>query len=213
VGTALAHLTLLRGLLCNGETAQEVEKELNRLEDSVKGISEIPIVAPLSHEDAVDCVKINDLLESHLKRRWKHVRYAPVALQLDPQVNLDNVATLRASREWLRRALEILVDNSVQNMLIEDSPEKKLTVATRLVGETVEISVKDTGPGIPEDVLDRLFKKPIDKPMGSKGAGIGLILARTIVQTYDGDLFVKSTGDEVTTMVIVLPVEVQQGVH
>jgi len=71
----------------------------------------------------------------------------------------------------------------------------------------IEISVRDTGPGIPEGVLERIFREPVDKPVGSRGAGIGLILAQTIVQTYGGDIRVEPPSGRGTNMVIVLPVE------
>jgi len=207
VGTSLGHMALLRGLLAKGESAQEVEKELDQLENAIKGIKEIPITAPLSYEDAVDSVQINDLVKTYLERQWKHVRYRPVKLYYELQEDSDSIATVRASRQWLRRALEILVDNSVQAMLEADSPEKRLTVTTQLVGKTVEISVKDTGPGISKDVLEKLFREPIDKPVGSRGAGVGLILAQTIVQTYGGDIRIKLPADGGTNVVIILPVE------
>jgi len=207
VGTALGRVALLRGLLTRRESPKEVEEELDRLENVVKGIREIPIIAPLSYEDAVDSVQINDFMKTHLKRQWTHIRYKPIMLCFDLQDDLDSTATVRASREWLRRALEMLVDNSVQAMLEADSPKKRLTVTTRLVGEMIEISVRDTGPGIPEGVLERIFREPVDKPVGSRGAGIGLILAQTIVQTYGGDIRVEPPSGRGTNMVIVLPVE------
>jgi GAF domain-containing protein/ActR/RegA family two-component response regulator len=207
VGTALGRVALLRGSLTRGESTQEVEKELDQLENVIKGIKEIPITAPLSYEDAVGSVQINDLVKTHLERKWKHIRYKPVELCLDLQENLDSIATVRVGPEWLRRAVEILTDNSVQVMLEANSPEKQLTVTTRLVGEMAEISIRDTGPGIPEDVLEKLFKEPIDKPVGSRGAGIGLMLAQTIVQTYGGVIRVEPPGEIGADMVIVLPIE------
>ncbi|MFB0533708.1 MAG: ATP-binding protein [Anaerolineae bacterium] len=161
----------------------------------------------LCHEDAVDSVRINDLVKTCLERRLKHAPYQFVRPCLDLQEDLDSIATVRASRDWLQRALEILVDNAIQAMLEADSPEKRLTVTTQLAGKVVKISVKDTGPGIPRDVLKKLFKEPIYRPVRG-GIGIGLTLAQTIVETYGGDIRVESTtGDERTSTIIVLPVE------
>lgn len=207
VGTALGLIMLLRGALDNGGSVQKAKKELDRLENVVKRIKGIPITAPLSYEDAVGSVQINGLVKTHLERQWKHIRYKPIELRFDLQEDLDTRVTVRASPEWLRRALEILVDNSVYAMLDADSPKKQLTATTRLVGETVEISVSDTGPGIPESVLDKIFVEPIDKPVGSRGAGIGLILAQTIVQTYSGEIRVDVPSDEGANIILTLPVE------
>jgi len=210
VGTALGHVALLRGGLM-GRLTQEIGDELNQLENVIKGIKEIPIIAPLSYEDAVDSVQINDLVKTHLERQWTHIRYKPVRLHLKLQKDLDSLATVRTSREWLRRALEILVDNSVYAMQKASVSERQLTVTTQLTGKVVEISVKDSGPGIPKNVLERLFHEPVDKPTGSRGAGIGLMLAQTIVQTYGGDVYVSSTDATGTDMVIVLPIENEIG--
>jgi signal transduction histidine kinase len=128
-------------------------------------------------------------------------------LHLDLEQELDERATVRASREWLRRGLEIVVDNAVQAMLAVGTPNKRLTVQTRLRGATIEILVQDSGPGIPDEILAKLFKEPIDKPRGSRGAGIGLLLARTIFETYEGTIDVRDTGPSGTRMVILLPVE------
>jgi GAF domain-containing protein/CheY-like chemotaxis protein len=207
VGTALGRIALLRGLLARVESVQKTNKELDQLENVIRGIKEIPIIAPLSYEDAVGSVQINDLVKTHLERQWNHVRYKSIELCLDLQESLDSIVTVRVGREWLRRAIEMLTDNSVQAMLEADSSEKRVTVATRVVGKMVEISVRDTGPGIPQHVLGKLFKEPIDKPVRSRGAGIGLILAQTIVQTYGGDIHVEPPGEGGTNMVIALPIE------
>ncbi len=209
VGTARGRVALLRSLLPKKQSTQEVQQELDRLENVISGIKEIPITAPLSYEDAVDRVCINELLKTYLERQWRHVSYKPVELCFDLQEDLDSIAIVWASREWLRRGLEIVVDNSVWAMLETDSP-KHITVTTRLEGDVIEISIADTGTGIPDDVLQDLFKKPIDKPVGSRGAGIGLMLAQTIFQTYRGDIRVDSTGPEGTNVIIVLPVEAQE---
>src|SRR5262249_19719961 len=57
------------------------------------------------------------------------------------------------------------------------------------------------------NVQKQILKLPIHKPKGTKGAGIGLLLAQTIVQAYGGDIYVGSTDRTGTTMVIWLPLE------
>jgi signal transduction histidine kinase len=128
-------------------------------------------------------------------------------LVLDLAPDLDSVATIRASEEWIRRGLEIVVDNAAQAMLDQASAHRQLTARTRLKNGAVEILVRDTGPGIPEGIKDRLFREPVDKPRGSRGAGIGLLLARTIFETYQGTIGVFDTGPSGTQIAIRLPVE------
>jgi GAF domain-containing protein len=209
VGTALGRVALLRGLLDRHASPHEFQSELDQLDGLIRGIKEIPITAPLSYEDVVDSVKINDLVKTYLDRQWKLARYNPVHLAYDLQPDLDYSATIRASREWLRQAIEILVDNAVQAMLDAGSPRKQLQVTTRQVGAKVEISIADTGPGISDTIVAKIFREPIEKPVGSRGAGIGLMLAHTIIQAYAGDISIVSSDASGTSIAIVLPIEHQ----
>ena len=76
-----------------------------------------------------------------------------------------------------------------------------------MVGERVEIRIGDTGSGVPESVSSLLLKDRIEKRKGSKGLGMGLLMAQCIVQTYGGEIHLASTGPNGTTMVIILPKE------
>jgi K+-sensing histidine kinase KdpD len=207
VGTALGHTKLLEGILQDHKAPREATVELNYLEEIVRNIGSIPITAPLSSDDAVDSIRINELLDTYLRRQWQHSQYKAIDLELILQKDLDNKITIRASKEWLWHFFKILVDNSVQAMLKTDGANKRLIVTTQLVEKTVEIQIQDTGPGIPNPIVKKIFEEPIDKPVGSRGVGIGLVLARTIIETYEGTVRLSSTNKRGTTMKVTLPVE------
>ncbi|MDX1521374.1 MAG: GAF domain-containing sensor histidine kinase, partial [Anaerolineae bacterium] len=211
VGIVLGRVALLQNLLNADPHSSEVQEELCLLKEAVKHIKEIPIIAPLSYEDAINSIQVNDIIKKYLDRQWKHNRYKSVELIYDLQPDLDDLATVWASQEWLRHGLEIVVDNAVWAMQRANSPAPKITVMTRLFGDRIEISVMDTGPGIPKKIISKLFKEPIPKPEGSRGTGIGLMLAQTIFQTYRGDIRVGTTDRTGTRMLINLPIESQLG--
>jgi PAS domain S-box-containing protein len=185
----------------------QAQEDLFKCFDVIDRIKEIPIIAPLSVEDGVNSVRINELLEKYLGRVWEHESYKSISTTFDLQPDLDDIASTRASSEWIRRALEILLDNALQAMDKANSPAKEIEVATRLSGKKIEIYVKDNGPGIPPLIRSDVTHSPIDKPAGSQGAGLGLMLAKNIVQTYGGDLLVRHTGKDGTAMLILLPIE------
>jgi signal transduction histidine kinase/HAMP domain-containing protein len=82
-----------------------------------------------------------------------------------------------------------------------------LTVRTRLVGDEVEISVGDTGSGIPENVRDRIFEPFFTTKEIGKGTGQGLALAHTvIVKKHGGSLRFETECGVGTTFFIRLPV-------
>ncbi len=206
VGNALVCTELVRMALAKQEY-QKVLKTLDDLEVTIEKVKGIPITAPLSAEDAVSSVRVNRIVQGYLSNLWKHAQYNLVDRELELQPDLDDLVTVRASEEWLRRGIEIVVDNAVQAMLSADSNPKRLSVVTRLVDDKVEILICDTGPGISDEIRGKIFKEPIDKPKGSRGAGIGLVLARNIFEAYQGSIAIRETGQSGTVVAISLPVE------
>jgi signal transduction histidine kinase len=75
------------------------------------------------------------------------------------------------------------------------------------IDHKAEVIITDNGRGIPSEVQEKLFIEQIKKPQGTKGQGIGLLLAQMIVQTYGGQVFCRKTSPRGTTMVISLPLE------
>jgi PAS domain S-box-containing protein len=196
VGTARSQTEHLEQLVSMQAGADEMVAELSKLKNFIAGIAEIPIVAPLSKEDDnVDHVQVNDLANVYLTRQWKHDDYKNIELVLEFHPRLDALVTVRASRGWLRQAFEIFIENAVREMKEADSKVKRLTFKTSLVDQIVKIEISDTGPGIPPNILNKIVKKlPIDKEEGERGAGIGLVLAHTIIDTYGGKIDVRNSG-------------------
>ncbi len=84
-----------------------------------------------------------------------------------------------------------------------------ITVRLRSVGDSVELSVTDTGVGIPETELPRLFER-FHRVSGTKsrtyeGSGIGLSLVQELVKLHGGTIHVSSQIDCGTTFAIALP--------
>jgi histidine kinase len=84
-------------------------------------------------------------------------------------------------------------------------PEKRITLKTSLDQDMVVIEVADTGPGIPEAILDRIFEPFFTTKKVGKGTGLGLSISYGIVHDYDGSIHVESTEGEGTTFIIKFP--------
>jgi len=182
---------------------QSAESKLDLIVRLATQILHKPITPPLSSEEGVKTVMINDLVSERIGQLWENESYQIVTRHLDlrPEANVG----IRASPEWLRRALDLLVDNAVESMT--SSPVRELEITTRLVKGCVEIAIRDTGTGIPPDVYSKLFGERIEQTEGGEGLGMGLLMVQAIVETYGGDILVRDTGPHGITMVILLPVE------
>jgi len=75
-------------------------------------------------------------------------------------------------------------------------------------GDYVCISVRDSGPGIPEDIIDKVWE-PYFTTKGSEGTGLGLAMVKPILEAHGGFVAVE-TGSNGTTFNIYLPIFVQE---
>jgi signal transduction histidine kinase len=80
----------------------------------------------------------------------------------------------------------------------------RLTISTRQVDEWVELRFADTGPGVPPELGQRIFE-PFVSYGKREGAGLGLAIARRIVQEHKGEIDVESPASGGATMVVRLP--------
>lgn len=106
-----------------------------------------------------------------------------------------------------RELLERLFWNLVSNAMKFTPPGGTIEVALRTGPDCVLLCVKDSGPGIPQDKLERLFDRwqhsNMDLPV--HGLGLGLPLCRRIAQGHGGSLVVSSRQGEGTAVTVRLP--------
>jgi PAS domain S-box-containing protein len=200
--TIREEVQLLRSEFARSPEPPRMAERLAKIERMANRILEKRITPPLSVEEAYS-VSINALIQDRTNQLWNNDPYKSVILEL--KLGLANSATAHANLEWMRRCLDVLIDNAVDATL--GRSDRMIIIASRETGGKAEISVTDNGKGILEDVAAQLFRAPVKKPKGAKGLGIGLLFAQTIVQTYGGDLHCGSTGPTGTTMTISLPLE------
>jgi signal transduction histidine kinase/CheY-like chemotaxis protein len=100
----------------------------------------------------------------------------------------------------LREVFTNLIINAVDAM--PDGGD--LLVSVRSVREVVEIEVRDTGSGIPDEIVERVFD-PFFSTKGEGGNGLGLAIAKEIVERHGGALAVHSVAEQGTTFSVTLP--------
>jgi signal transduction histidine kinase len=128
----------------------------------------------------------------------------PVATRqgLTLRVEVDpSVPTMEIDRGLLRQAVLNLVKNGLETL----SSGGELTIGSRFDGAAVEISVSDTGGGIPDDVGPRLFEQFFTtKPQGT---GLGLSITRQIAEEHGGEIRWMNRAPLGATFTIRLPLK------
>jgi two-component system sensor kinase FixL len=104
-----------------------------------------------------------------------------ISFRLDPraeQVVVDRIQIQQVLVNLIRNACEVLMDST---------GERELSIETLLIGETVQVSVADTGGGLAPEVRAHLFQPFVTTKQ--KGMGLGLSICRTIVEAHGGKIW------------------------
>lgn len=119
----------------------------------------------------------------------------------DADITVGDLPTVTGDRDQLVQLLQNLVGNAI-TYAGEDPPEIEVTATRR--GEMCEFAVSDEGVGIPEDRIDRVFDI-FYTDSDDDSTGIGLAIAKKIVERHGGEIDVESTVGEGTTFRFTVP--------
>ena len=107
-----------------------------------------------------------------------------------------------AGNDMLGSVFRNLLANAIQH---NDETPPTVTVSAVERDGVVEVRVVDNGPGVPDAQSEEIFGRG-EKGLESSGAGIGLYLVQSLVDTYGGDVFVEDNDPEGAVFVVELPI-------
>ena len=115
----------------------------------------------------------------------------------------QNALPVLADHIQLQQVILNLVVNGIDAMKDNPAENRVISIQTSRVEEFAELSVSDRGPGIPEDKLDEIFDPFFTTK--AEGMGMGLSIARTIVESHEGLIWVKNRDPNGASFRIRLP--------
>jgi CheY-like chemotaxis protein len=154
-------------------------------------------------------VSLNHLLRDVVELLAFELRIANVEVEFDLEKDLPLVW---ADAHQLKQVVVNLVTNARQ--AVQDAaPPRRLTLRTRHDAENqrVRIEVADSGPGVSREIRARVFDPFFTTKPDGEGTGLGLALARGIVEGHGGAIAVESSPGEGARFVIELPVGTPPG--
>ncbi len=179
------------------ETVSEMERDLDRLGDVAQRFGRVGSAPDLKPTELEPVVR--DVV-AYMRRR---ITQAPGGVELAE--HYEPVPEVQASRELLEWALENLISNALSS-LDTGAGRIEVRLGPRADGRAIELVVRDTGRGMSPQEQRRAFEAGFTTKR--RGWGLGLALARRVVQEYHGgQIFIRHTAPgQGTTMVISLPV-------
>jgi signal transduction histidine kinase len=191
------------------ERLHEIGATVAGIASASRLIHQDPVVTPLARRSVL--TEMMDAEVARLERLILGEPQGPRAFALDEVIR--QLVTLQNAQgrpvTWspsghqvvgrpddVAEVVNILLDNAAKHGGGADT-----SVEVRRVGEAVEIAVSDSGPGISPDVRDDIFAWEARGP-GSSGQGIGLHIARTLVEEQGGYLMLEDSPSSGTTFVV-----------
>ncbi len=142
-------------------------------------------------EDPMEKVQFSEILEytlevSNLKKANSDVQSN---LVVEDGVDLESLFTFGRKIE-IEQVLINIINNAFD--AVEASEEKEVKILVSADDDNIFIDVKDSGPGIPEDVRDKIFQPFFTTKDVGKGTGMGLSISSRIIRNNGGELLVHS---------------------
>src|SRR5437899_8781853 len=151
---------------------------------------------------------VNQVLDDTLELRGYELRVRGIDVQRDYD---EQVPETMADAHQLQQVFLNLITNAEQAMERAERDQQRLTVRTRRAGELIRIEVEDTGPGIPPNLLERIFNPFFTtKPTGS-GTGLGLSISLGIVREHEVRIWAENAPQGGARFVIELPIVAARG--
>lgn len=174
------------------EIYEQVHAEVLRLNRLVNDLQELSRVEAHGFELKRESVELPAIFDTVLKRLEPLASARGIHLRLDP---VPELPTIIGDEDRLVQVLSNLVSNALQY-----TPAGGMVVLSALSARSeVQISVHDTGAGIAPEHLPRVFDRfyRIDRSrtrQGAGGSGVGLTIARALIEAHGGRIWVESPG-------------------
>ena len=208
-------LTAIRGalgLILGGATGKAPQKmnELIRIADDntqrllhiINDILDIDKIESGVIEYAFDNIPVMELVDKAVTNNSGYAQQFDVALKVTDR--LDD-ACINADSNRLMQVLDNLVSNAIKFSPKSETVELSVT----RLRENIRIAVSDHGPGIPKDFQDKLFDKftqaDFSNTRGTSGAGLGLNIAKAVIEHHDGHIDFQTEENIGTTFFFDLP--------
>lgn len=185
---------LMDGVLpATQETYQQIHAEADRLNRLVDDLQELSRVEAGSYHLDIKPVDVSALVQTVAKRLSLQFESKRISLDLELAPDLPR---LQADEDRAVQVLTNLVGNAIQY-----TPENgKIIISAKNINNEIQIAVKDSGIGIPPEHLTHIFARfyRVDKSRSRRaggGSGIGLTIARALVEAQGGRIWVESEGE------------------
>ncbi|MBW7840429.1 MAG: HAMP domain-containing histidine kinase, partial [Chitinophagaceae bacterium] len=189
------------------ENSQKINHHGKRADAIVKGMLQHSRTSTGQKE----LTDINALCDEYLRLAYHGMRAKDKSFNCELKTEFDSsLPKINVVPQDIGRVLLNLINNAF--FATNEKFKKNISgyqptviVTTKILGDKVEISVKDNGNGIPEKIKDKIFQPFFTTKPTGQGTGLGLSLSYDIVKAHGGEIKLNSKEGEGTAFIIQLP--------
>lgn len=160
----------------------------------------------------IEPTDLNALIQEYSNLAFHGMRANKNPINVDIQLSLnESVGLISLNAEGFSRVILNLIKNAFDAMrdkisMVGSDYKAKLEIRTKKLPNRVLIEVEDNGPGIPEEIRDKLLMPFFTTKKGTEGTGLGLSITHDIIKSHLGTLAIESTVGEFTRFSIEVPI-------
>ncbi len=178
------------------QALDEITNQAERAGEIIRGLRALV----QKREPIREAVEINHIIEESVRFSEYEAKKNGATIELDL---VEDALEVRVDMVQIEQVVLNLIRNALDAMQVTDMSERNIWIRTYSTSDHVEISVRDSGPGVSDKGLDRIFHPfYTEKP---QGMGMGLPISKTIIEAHDGELWVQSDKEAGADFRIRLP--------
>lgn len=160
----------------------------------------------------VEPTDLNALIKEYSNLAFHGMRASPNPINVEIHLDLDeNLGLITLNAEDFSRVILNLIKNAFDAMrdkisMVGSNYKAKLEIKTRHLTNSVLVAVEDNGPGVPEEIRDKLLMPFFTTKKGTEGTGLGLSITHDIIKSHLGTLEIESTVGVFTRFTIEIPI-------
>lgn len=191
-------------LPASSETVEIIREEAERLEHLVEDLRTLSMADAGELKLTLRLYPPQKILKAVQKAYSHQVRQKRVSLHTEigndlPEIEMDP--------DRIREVFHNILENALRY-----TPEGgTITLSAKADGDTVDMRVQDSGPGVPpgelEAIFERFYRTEASRSRDAGGSGLGFAIARSIIEKHNGRIWAESKPGEGLTVIIQLPIQ------
>ena len=195
--------TLLNGALDDPETAtrmlQQMLGEIDSITQLAQELLDLSLIESGQMPMQVARVSLHEVVEDQI------IHYETLAQQ--KHLTVEDEVPIELAVEVDRKMIGRVLGNLIHNAIKFTPDRGRISIVAVSSGDKITVSVADSGVGIPQEDLPRIFERfyKVDRARGKSGTGLGLAIARHVVEAHGGRIWAESVEGKGATFFFTLP--------